>query len=74
MKGIQHFVISKIGISIILVAFVYQLIMMGILLPGYAAVPNNLDQLQVTVLNEDPKHHLILSPLSKIFQLHSWCR
>lgn len=55
MKGIQHFVFSKIGISIILVAFVYQLIMMGILLPGYAAVPNNLDQLQVTVLNEDPK-------------------
>ena len=44
---------QKTTIISLIVGVVYSAIMMGIFLPSYSAMPNNLDELPVAIVNED---------------------
>ncbi|MGV2928438.1 ABC transporter permease [Macrococcus capreoli] len=53
MKDVLGFLKSKVVIAALLVAVVYQAIMMGIFLPGYSAMPDRMDKITVNIVNED---------------------
>lgn len=47
------FLKNKGIIAAIFMAIFYQIIMLGSFLPGYSAIPNNMDELKVSIINED---------------------
>lgn len=55
MKDVLRFLKSKVVITALLVAVVYQAIMMGIFLPGYSAMPDRMDKMTINIVNEDPQ-------------------
>jgi len=55
MSWLKTFFKEKTTIIAIAVAFIYPLIMMGIFLPAYSAMPKNLPDLKVAIVNEDQK-------------------
>jgi cation transporter-like permease len=49
----KDFLKSKGAIGAIFMALFYQLAMIGIFMPAYTAIPNNTDQLPITIVNDD---------------------
>ncbi|MCM3786272.1 ABC transporter permease [Neobacillus mesonae] len=52
MKFTQ-FLKSKGAIAAIFMGIFYAIAMLGIFLPGYTAIPNNIDKLPIAIVNED---------------------
>lgn len=51
--GIKSFLLAKTTIIAIAVAIIYQVIMIGVVLPGYSAMPKNIENLPIAIVNED---------------------
>jgi len=66
MKFTQ-FLKTKGAIASIFMGIFYAAAMLGIFLPGYAAIPGNIDQLPVVIVNDDAGEHgkTITNQLSK---------
>ncbi|MFC5703319.1 ABC transporter permease [Cohnella faecalis] len=53
IHGIKKFLLAKTTIAAIGVAIIYQFIMIGVVLPGYSAMPKNIEKLPIAIVNED---------------------
>ncbi len=49
----KEFLTSKGAIGAIVMGIFYAVAMLGIFLPGYAAIPGNLDRMPIAIVNED---------------------
>ncbi|MFS0782742.1 YhgE/Pip domain-containing protein [Bacillus sp. 1P06AnD] len=50
------FLKNKMVIAAIFMAVFYQIIMMGSFMPGYSAIPKNIDDLHIAIVNDDPQY------------------
>ncbi|PAD39646.1 YhgE/Pip domain-containing protein [Terribacillus sp. 7520-G] len=49
----SQFLKNKGAIAAIFMGILYAIFMLGIFLPGYSAIPGNVDQLKVAIINDD---------------------
>jgi uncharacterized phage infection (PIP) family protein YhgE len=54
--GFKQFMKKQGAIAAIFMAIFYQIIFMVIYLPGYSAIPNNMDQMNIALVNEDTEY------------------
>lgn len=48
-----HFLKTKGAIAAIFMGIFYAIAMLGIFIPGYSAIPNNIDQMPIAMVNDD---------------------
>lgn len=49
----KHFLKTKGAIAAIFMGIFYAIAMLGIFIPGYSAIPNNIDQMPIAMVNDD---------------------
>lgn len=56
MKSFLSFLKNKGVIGAIFMVIFYQIIMMGAFIPGYSAIPKNIDEIKIAIVNEDEQY------------------
>lgn len=65
MKVFKTYLKNKGVIGAIFMALIYQIIMISVFMPGYSAIPKNVDQLSVAIVNEDDHYGKMISKQMK---------
>ncbi|WP_338652837.1 ABC transporter permease [Sporosarcina psychrophila] len=55
-----HFLKTKGAIAAIFMGIFYAIAMLGIFIPGYSAIPNNIDQMPIAMVNDDAGEYGIM--------------